>query len=150
MSCQSVQQQLPAVNTLEAYSSAAQVGIAQLAVQYCNQVMSSTTLQAKVFPGVTFSASTYSNVTATSPINGVMQYTSSGPAAQVVADLAALAVGNGALTHQPVPSTVTTELTNLIGNLCTGSSPCNTAARVSAVTVGVCAAALGNADVLID
>ena len=37
---QSVQQQLPAVNTLEAYSSANQVGVAQLAVQYCNQMMS--------------------------------------------------------------------------------------------------------------
>jgi hypothetical protein len=147
---QSVQQQLPAVNTLEAYSSAAQVGVAQLAVQYCNQVMSSSTLQAKVFPGVTFGASTYSSVTATAPIGGVMQYTSSGTAAQVVADLAALAVGNGALTHQPAPSTVTTELTNLIGVLCSGSTPCTSTARVSAVTVGACAAALGNADVLID
>jgi hypothetical protein len=148
---QSVQQQLPAVNTLEAYSSAAQVGIAQLAVQYCNQVMSSTTLQAKVFPGVTFNGSTYSSVTATAPNPaGVMQYTSSGTAVQVVQDLAALAVGTG-LTHQPAPSTVTTELTNLIGNLCTGATPCSgNAARVSAVTVGVCAAALGNADVLID
>jgi hypothetical protein len=147
---QSVQEQLPAVNTLEAYSSAAQVGVAQLAVQYCNQVMSSTTLQAKVFPGVTFGASTYSSVTATAPINGVMQYTSSAPASTVVADLATLAVGSGTLTHQPAPSTVTTELTNLIGNLCSGSTPCTSAARVSAVTVGVCAAALGNADVLID
>jgi hypothetical protein len=46
---------------------------------------------------------------------------------------------------------VTTELTNLIGNLCTGATPCSgNAARVSAVTVGVCAAALGNADVLIN
>jgi hypothetical protein len=148
---QSVQQQLPAINTLEAYSSAAQVGVAQLAVQYCNQVMSSSTLQAKIFPGVTFGTSTFSSVTSTG-LNAasVMQYTSSGTAAQVVQDLAALAVGSGTLTHQPAPSTVTTELTNLIGNLCTGSTPCNTAARVSAVTVGACAAALGNADVMID
>jgi hypothetical protein len=148
---QSVQQQLPAINTLEGYSSAAQVGVAQLAVQYCNQVMNTPTLQAKVFPGVTFGASTFSSVTATAPnAAGVMQYTSSGTAAQVVADLAALSVGSGTLTHQPAPSTVTTELTNLIGNLCTGSTPCNSAARVSAVAVGACAAALGNADVLID
>jgi hypothetical protein len=144
---QSVQQQLPAVNTLEGYSSAAQVGVAQLAVQYCQQVMSSPGL---VFPSVTFSASTYSGITATAPNTyGVMQYTASGQAATVIADLAKLAVGNGTLTHQPASSTVTTELTNLIGNLCT-SSACNTTARVSAVTVGACAAALGNADVLID
>jgi hypothetical protein len=149
---QSVQQQLPAVNTLEAYSSAAQVGVAQLAVQYCNQVMNSTALQAKVFPGVTFNGSTYSSVTANgTDAAGNTQYTSSGPAAQVVADLATLAVGSGTLTHQPAPSTVTTELTNLIGNLCTGATPCSgNATRVSAVTVGVCAAALGNADVLIN
>jgi hypothetical protein len=67
----------------------------------------------------------------------------------VINDLAALAVGNGSLTHQPALSTVTTELTNLVGNLCS-SSACNSTARVSAVTVGACAAALGNADVLID
>jgi hypothetical protein len=144
---QSVQQQLPAVNTLEAYSSAAQVGVAQLAVQYCQQVMSSPGL---VFPGVTFSTSTYSGVTATTANSfGVMQYTASGQAATVITDLAKLSVGTGTLTHQPATSTVTTELTNLIGNLCT-SSACNTTARVSAVTVGACAAALGNADVLID
>ena len=54
---QSVQQQLPAVNTLEAYSSAAQVGVAQLAVQYCQEVVAAPSI---VFPGVTFSGSTYS------------------------------------------------------------------------------------------
>ena len=147
---QNVQQQLPPISTLEAYSSANQVGVAQLAVQYCNQVMSTPSLQATVFPGVTFGATTFSSVTASGPnAAGVMQYTSSGPAAQVVADLALLTVGNGTLTHQPAPATVTTELTNLIGNLCSGSAPCTTAKRVSAVAVGVCAAALGNADVLI-
>jgi hypothetical protein len=144
---QAVQQQLPAINTLESYSSAAQVGVAQLAVQYCQEVVAAPSI---VFPGVTFSGSTYSGVTATAPNSaGVMQYTASGPAVTVINDLAALAVGNGTLTHQPATSTVTTELTNLIGALCS-SSACNTTARVSAVTVGACAAALGNADVLID
>ena len=144
---QSVQQQLPAVNTLEAYSSAAQVGVAQLAVQYCQEVVAAPSI---VFPGVTFSGSTYSTVTANgTDAAGNTQYTASPPASQVIQDLAALAVGNGTLTHQPATSTVVTELTNLIGNLCT-SSACNTTARVTAVTVGACAAALGNADVMID
>jgi hypothetical protein len=148
---QAVQQQLPSVNTLEAYSSADQVGVAQLAVQYCQQVMGTPTIQATVFPGVTFSASTYSTVTAngTDPA-GNTQYTASGQAATVIADLAALSVGSGTLTHQPAKSTVTAELTNLVGNLCAGSTPCNSTARVNAVTVGACAAALGNADVMID
>jgi hypothetical protein len=148
---QAVQQQLPSINTLEAYSSADQVGVAQLAVQYCQQVMSTPTIQATVFPGVSFSGSTYSSVAATGPnAAGVMQYSASGQAATVIADLAALSVGNGTLTHQPALSTVTTELTNLVGVLCTGSSPCTTSQRVSDVTVGACAAALGNADVMID
>jgi Concanavalin A-like lectin/glucanases superfamily len=144
---QSVQQQLPAVNTLEAYSSAAQVGVAQLAVQYCQEVVAAPSI---VFPGVSFSGSTYSTVTANGKdAAGNNQYLASGQAAQVIQDLAALAVGNGSLTHQPALSTVTTELTNLVGNLCS-SSACNTTARVTAVTVGACAAALGNADVMID
>jgi hypothetical protein len=148
---QSVQQQLPAINTLEAYSSAAQVGVAQLAVQYCQQVMSTPSIQATVFPSITFSSSTYSTVTASgTDAAGNTQYSASGQAAQVIADLAALSVGNGTLTHQPATATVTTELTNLVGTLCSGSTPCNSAARVSAVTVGACAAALGNADVMID
>jgi hypothetical protein len=144
---QNVQQQLPSVNTLEAYSSADQVGVAQLAVQYCQEVMANPSM---VFPGISFSSSTYSTVTANgTDAAGNTQYTASPPATQVIADLAALSVGNGTLTQQPSLATVTTELTNLVGNLCS-SSACNSTARVSAVTVGACAAALGNADVMID
>src|SRR5580704_10135914 len=89
---QAVQQQLPAINTLESYSSAAQVGVAQLAVQYCQEVVAAPSM---VFPGVTFSASTYSGVTPTTAnSSGVMQYTASGAAVTVINDLAALAVGN--------------------------------------------------------
>jgi hypothetical protein len=113
--------------------------------------MSTPAIQATVFPGITFSGSTYSSVTANGTDGaGNTQYTASGQAAQVIADLAALSVGNGSLTHQPATATVTTELTNLVGTLCSGSTPCSSTARVSAVTVGACAAALGNADVMID
>jgi hypothetical protein len=152
---QAVQQQLPSVNTLEAYSSAAQVGVAQLAVQYCQQVLATPGVEATVFPGVTFSGSTYSGVTYTGtptsgPTKGVPQYTATGQAATVIADLAALSVGNGTLTHQPAPATVTTELTNLVGTLCSSTACNGNLTRVNAVTVGACAAALGNADVMID
>src|SRR5205807_2041827 len=50
-----VQQQLPSDPTLESFSSANQVGIAQLAIQYCNVAVTTPSLQAKLFPGVTFS-----------------------------------------------------------------------------------------------
>jgi hypothetical protein len=128
---QSVQQQLPPINTLEAYSSANHVGVAQLAVQYCDEVIGSSSAMAKVFPGVTLNASTFPSQQST-----------------VVADLAALAVGSGNLMSQPAPSTVSTELNNLIGRLC-GSTPCTTTARAQAVAVAACAAAIGNADVVI-
>ena len=39
-----VQQQLPANPTLEGFSSANQIGIAQLAIQYCNAVVNSPSL----------------------------------------------------------------------------------------------------------
>ena len=45
---QAVQQQLPPVATLESYSSANQVGVAQLAIQYCNEAVNSPTYSAAV------------------------------------------------------------------------------------------------------
>ncbi len=136
---QSVQQQLPAVNTLEAFSSANQVGVAQLAVQSCNQMMTTPALRAKIFPGVAFSAS---------------QFSSQPNVYAVTGPLATLAVGNGQLKSQPLATTLasaagTGELDLLVGRLC-ASSACNSTGRVMAVASATCAAALGNADVLIN
>ncbi|HLW23222.1 MAG TPA: LamG domain-containing protein [Steroidobacteraceae bacterium] len=132
---QSVQQQLPPGNVLESYSSSNQVGVAQLAVQYCAQLLASPQLTQQVL-GITLSGSTFNTVPGYSTVSN---------------PLANLAVGGGSLAHQPAASTVSTELNSLIGTLCTGSSPCaNNASRVQAVSVAACAAALGNADVMID
>jgi hypothetical protein len=129
---QSVQQQLPSVPTLEAFSAANQVGTAQLAIQYCNTMVNTPSLAAQMFPGVTFSASTF-------------------PAQQgaVASALAAKVLGTG-MASQPIASTVTTELNNLIGILCNGSSPCTNTQRVMAVTSAACAAAFGSADMSIN
>ena len=131
----SVQQQLPSVPTLEGFSSANQVGVAQLAVQYCNTMMNTPSLQAQMFPGVTFNASLFSTP---------------GGISSVSTALAARVVGSGQFNSQPAASTVSSELNSLIGNLCSASSPCNNTARVMAVTSAACAAALGNADMLIN
>jgi hypothetical protein len=130
---QTVQQQLPAEPTLESFSSANQVGIAQLAIQYCNVAVNTPSLQAALFPGVTFSSSLYS---AQAGIN------------QVTNALAARVLGTG-LSSQPAAGSVTGELNTLIGTLCT-TSACNTTPRVLAVTSAACAAALGSSDVLIN
>jgi len=140
---QSVQQQLPSVNTLEAFSSANQVGVAQLAVQYCNQMMTTPALQAKIFPGVAFSGSQFANAS---------QFANQAGIDLVTGPLAKLAVGNGTLQKQPLATTLTGptgELDLLVGRLC-ASSACSNTARVTAVAIATCAAALGNADVLIN
>ncbi|HEY3658641.1 MAG TPA: LamG domain-containing protein [Steroidobacteraceae bacterium] len=128
---QTVQQQLPAVSTLESFSSANQVGIAQLAIQYCNVAVNTPALAAQLLPGVTLNASTYP-----------------GGANQISSALAARVLGSG-LSTQPAASTVVNELNTLIGTLCT-TSPCNTTARTLAVTSAACAAALGSSDMLIN
>jgi hypothetical protein len=56
-------------------------------------------------------------------------------------------LGSG-LHSQPAATTVTTELGNLINNLCS-TTACNTTARAQAVTAAACATAFGSADMLI-
>ncbi len=129
---QSVQQQLPATSTLESFSAANQVGVAQLAIQYCNEAVNSPSYSAALFPGVTFNASTF---------------TGAGTSA-ITSALAAKVLGNGQLASSPAASTVTNELGNLITALCS-TSACNNMARVQAVTAAACAAAFGSADMLI-
>jgi hypothetical protein len=131
---QTVQQQLPSAPTFEGFLASNQVGIAQLAIQYCNVMVNTPSLQAQMFPGVTFSASLYATQ------GGINQVTSA---------LAARVLGTG-LNSQPAASSVTNELNSLIGTLCTGASPCNSTARVLAVTSAACAAAMGSADMLIN
>jgi hypothetical protein len=132
----SVQQQLPPNSVLEGYSSANQVGVAQLAIQYCNTMMTNPKYSASVtrmFPGVTFGTSLY-------PAG----------AGTVAGDLATAVSGSTLLKSQAtIKSAVSTELVNLIGALC-GSSACSTQARTVAVTSAACAAALGNANVMIN
>ncbi|HWS65170.1 MAG TPA: LamG domain-containing protein [Steroidobacteraceae bacterium] len=128
---QAVQQQLPAIPTLESFSSANQVGIAQLAVQYCNVAV--TTNSQALLPGITLSASTFQSPAGINQVTGA---------------LAARVLGTG-LNSQPAASTVTAELGNLITTLCT-SQACTSLARVRAVTTAACAAALGSSDVLIN
>jgi hypothetical protein len=133
---QAVQQQLPPVATLESFSSANQVGIAQLAIQYCNEMVNNPALVSAMFPGVTLSAGLFSTQAGIDSITG---------------PLAARVLGNG-LNSSPAASSMTGaggELDNLIGNLCS-STACTTTARVQAVTAAACATAFGSAEMLIN
>jgi hypothetical protein len=131
----SVQEQLPATPVLESFLAANQVGIAQLAVQYCNTMVNTPSLAAQMFPSVSFGPSLFASQ------NGINSVTS---------NLAVMVLGNGQFASQPAASTVTNELSNLIGILCSGSAPCNNTPRVMAVTAAACAAVLGSADMEIN
>ena len=130
-----VQQQLPSTSTLESFLASNQVGIAQLAIQYCSTMVNTPSLAAQVFPGVSF---------------GPTQFATPAGINAVTSDIAAMVLGNGKYLTQPAASTVTTELGNLIGVLCGGSTPCTNTPRVLAVTAAACAAALGSADMEIE
>jgi len=127
-----VQQQLPANPTLEGFSSSNQIGVAQLAIQYCNAAVNSSTLQPQVY-GATLTAN---------------QFTSVGGTNVVTSALAARVLGS-APNSQPNAASVTTELNSLIGKLCVTNS-CTTLAGTYAVAAAACATALGSADMLIN
>ena len=127
-----VQQQLPSDPTLEGFSSSNQIGVAQLAIQYCNAAVNSPALQPQLF-GTTLAAN---------------QFTSAGGTNTVINALAARVLGN-APNSQPPASSVTTELTSLIGKLCSTNS-CTTIQGTNAVAAAACATALGSADMLIN
>jgi hypothetical protein len=128
-----VQQQLPADPTLEGFSSSNQIGIAQLAIQYCNAAVNSPTLQPQVY-GTTLSAS---------------QFTTVGGVNTVTSALAAKVLGSTPMASAPPASSITNELTSLIGKLCTTNS-CSTQQGTNAVAAAACATALGSADMLIN
>jgi hypothetical protein len=126
-----VQQQLPPVPTLEAFSSANQVGVAQLAIQYCNTAVNTPALQTQLF-GAPLSPTQFTTPVGTSSVT--------------------TAIANKVLSsnaHQPSASSITTELGSLIGQLCTTNS-CTTQQGTNAVAAAACATAFGSADVLIN
>jgi Concanavalin A-like lectin/glucanases superfamily len=127
-----VQQQLPSNPTLEGFSSSNQIGIAQLAIQYCNVAVNTPALQSQLF-GTNLTASQFTTPT------GVNMVTTA---------LANRVLGTG-LKSQPDPTTVTNELSSLIGKLCQTNS-CSTSTGTYAVAAAACATAFGSADMLIN
>jgi hypothetical protein len=132
---QSVQQQLPNLVTLEGYSAANQVGVAQLAIQYCNTMVNTPQYVSAVLPGITLNGSTFMT---------------QGGINAVSTALATRVVGSGNLSTSPQASQVAGELNNLIPALCSTSACNGNPARVMAVTAAACAAAFGNAAMLIN
>jgi Concanavalin A-like lectin/glucanases superfamily len=140
-----VQQQLPSGPTLEGFSSSNQIGVAQLAIQYCNVAVNTPSLQTMVFG----SALSPTQFKTTAGVNSV----TSALAARVLGSGLKSQPAASTLTGPYTPATPTTlgtgELTNLIGLLCSDND-CTTTAGTNAVAAAACATAFGSADMMIN
>ncbi|MEJ2679965.1 MAG: LamG domain-containing protein [Gammaproteobacteria bacterium] len=132
---QTVEQALPATESLDTFVSAQQMAITQLAIEYCNALVEDTDLRSTFFTGFDFSA------------NADTAFDTSGRA-QLIDPLIANFVGSN-LDTQPTDSAVRTELESLITNLTRCTNTTCDAERTATVAKAACSAVLGSAVMLL-
>jgi len=147
---QQLKQQLPTTETLEGFLASHQIGVAQLAIAFCSELVNDTTLRASFFPGFDFNSN-----------SGLSTQTGR----DFIIDPIVAKVLGANLSSQPNPQTLHDELNALIVNTDTAtndagndgvfraaglcvSSACD-AARIPTVVKAVCAAGLGNAAAIV-
>lgn len=129
-----VKQQLPAVESIEGFLASHQVGVAQLAIEYCNALVDDSSLRSSFFPGFDFSLPA-GTAFATPEARGL------------VIDPIVDRVLNTNLDTQPAAE-MKAELESLIGRLTACGGSCG-AGRTAVVVKASCAAAIGSAGMLI-
>jgi cytochrome c553 len=134
----SVQQSLPSTESIDAFGASNQQAVAQLAIEFCSELVNSPTLSAKFFPGLNLAqpAGTYFS----SPANVNLVINPLLSKAQIV-DAHGVQIAT-----QPTVAAVTTELNALISQLSAGQ---NGAGRTAAVTTAACATVLGSAAIVL-
>ena len=130
-----VRQQLPAVVDLSAVLASHQVGIAQLAIEYCNALVEDTTLRTGLWGGFNFGAP------ASSAFDTPAERDS------IFVPLLTRAMGTG-VASQPDESNVRLELDNLTQDLTSCGGSC-AADRTKTVVKAACAATIGSAVALV-
>jgi hypothetical protein len=134
----SVQQSLPSTESIDSFSASNQQALAQLAIEFCSELVKSPSLSAKFFPGLDYSQPAGSYFASQSNVNLVIN--------PLIAK-AQIVDGHGVqIVTQPTVAAVTTELNALIALLSTGQ---NGAGRTAAVTTAACAAVLGSAAIVL-
>jgi len=131
-----VKQALPTVTDISTFVSAQQMAVTQLAIEYCNALVNDSNLRQNFFPGFNFNDS----------VNDAF----------VIGDRTLITTPlynktmNSNITNQPTLVEVETELNNLIDRLisCNATNSCS-ADRSEVVVKATCAAAIGNAAMLI-
>ncbi|WLQ16970.1 LamG domain-containing protein [Hahella aquimaris] len=131
---ETVKQQLPTVENINTFLASHQMGVTQLAIQYCDALVESNTLRSAFFPGFDFNASASSAF--------------SGAGRDLVID-PLLNKGMGVnLASQPDGADVRAELNQLIDKLVACGGGCS-ADRTETVVKASCAAVLGSAAMLV-
>jgi hypothetical protein len=130
-----VREQLPTVENIEGFLSSHQVGAAQLAIEYCNELVDDAGLRAAYFPGLNFGA----------PAATALD--TPAERALVTGPLVARAVGTGIAT-QPTAAEIQAEVDALIGRLTACGGAC-APDRTEVVVKAACSAVIGSASTLL-
>ena len=130
-----VREQLPTVENIEGFLSSHQIGTAQIAIEYCNELVNDPALRAAYFPGFNFGAS------------ATTAFDTPAERALITDPLLTRAVGTG-MTTQPSAAEVSTEVDALIGRLTACGAGC-AADRTLVVVKSACAAVVGSASTLL-
>ena len=129
---QLVEQQLPSVPDVESFVASSQVGVAQLAIQYCDALVESAGASS-YFPGLNFAA----------PPAAAFANT-----ALLIDPLLAQGVGTGIAT-QPDDIDVRAELNSLVTQLQSCGASCADAVRTKTIAKAACAAVIGSGALLL-
>jgi hypothetical protein len=130
-----VKQQLPTVENIEGFLSSHQVGVSQLAIEYCNALVDNAALRTSFFPGFNFGL----------PAN--QAFDTAGERDLVLNPLADKVLNINVAT-QPDVADVKAELNSLMDKLTACGAGC-AADRTPTVVKAVCAGALGSAAMLL-
>ncbi|HUK02561.1 MAG TPA: LamG domain-containing protein [Steroidobacteraceae bacterium] len=136
---QSVQQALPAVADITAYSAANQTAISQLAISYCSALVDNSSLRSQFF----------GSFDPTQNGNYIANPTVRDPLVQAIYNnLVGQGPGATAIGSQPTFTAVQNELDSLIANLTAGANATQ-AGRAGVVAKASCAAVLGSASTIL-
>lgn len=130
-----VYQALPVATGIQGFVSSQQMGITQLAIQYCSALVDDSTARQAYFPGFDFAADISTAFGTTGR-------------AQIIDPLLANMIGNSNVATQPGHTAVTIEINWLITELANCGGTCF-ADQTERVVKAACAAVLGGAAMLV-
>ncbi|MFZ5698793.1 MAG: LamG domain-containing protein [Pseudomonadota bacterium] len=134
-----VKQQLPASDQIGGFSSAQQIGITQLAIEYCNSLVDDPLIGTLYFSGLNLDGGY------TTALNDAGERSA-------LIDPLIVHVANSTLLSMPDVVDLETELNNLVDRLvasCSGTCTADPVGRTRTIAKAACAAAVANAAMLI-